>query len=84
MAALSAAVAAGDALGAKREAHTVKGLAAGGGAIVLAGTALKVESLCHNDRLPEVHRLLPELTAELERASAAWRAFLEARDRPQP
>jgi len=73
---LAQALAAGEAQSARREAHTLNGLAAGGGARPLRDIARDMETLCQEGRLDEAARHLPGLRAGLKEALSEWRAFI--------
>ncbi len=60
-----------------REIHTIKGLAAGGGVETLYATSLKIENLCREGLLREASDKLPLLQETLDRALAAWQAYLQ-------
>jgi len=75
---LQAALAAGDSQGAAREAHTIKGLAAGGGAYPLRDSACELEQLCKQGLLQKASQELPELAAQMNTVLPAWKTFLEA------
>jgi len=73
---LAQALAAGDAQRARREAHTLKGLAAGGGARGLSEIARLLETLCREEQFDRAERHLPALRAGLQEAMSEWRAFI--------
>jgi HPt (histidine-containing phosphotransfer) domain-containing protein len=75
---LQAALAAGDSQSAAREAHTIKGLAAGGGAYPLRDSARELEQLCKQGLLQKASQELPELAAQMNTVLPAWKTFLEA------
>ena len=75
--ALERALDGGDARGARREAHTTKGLAAAGGAPALQGIAQVLEELGARGDLDEARRQLPRLREALEAVRPHWLAFLE-------
>ena len=74
--ALAAAIAADDDKTAHREAHTIKGQAAGGGARPLRDLAQHLEGLCREGLLQEAAERLPDLRVRYEQAAAAWRHFI--------
>jgi HPt (histidine-containing phosphotransfer) domain-containing protein len=76
LAELQAAIARGDALVARREVHTLKGLAATGGNMVLRQAALEVQELCESDDLAGAAQRLPALEHMLGEALAAWQNYL--------
>jgi PAS domain S-box-containing protein len=78
LSAMKAALSAGDAVAATREAHTIKGLAAGGGARAVCQTARHLEQLCKQSLLSQATHELPRLTAGIDRMLPEWRAFLAA------
>lgn len=76
LAALDRALAAGAGEDACREAHTIKGLASGGGALALQDAARHIEWLCRQGRLEEAADHRPALKAHLDRVVPEWQAFL--------
>ncbi len=76
LAALSAALAAGDVVAASRAAHTVKGLAASGGAYFLRDAASRVEESCKAAQRAGAANQMPELRARLDEVTPLWRKFL--------
>ena len=75
--ALERALKAGDASGAHREAHTIKGLAAGGGAPLLRSLGLLTEEMCAAGRLEEARDQLPPLRQAANEVAPQWRTLLE-------
>jgi CheY-like chemotaxis protein/HPt (histidine-containing phosphotransfer) domain-containing protein len=73
--ALEHSLGAGDAETAERHAHTIKGLAAGGGASQLRDAARRIEQLCRDGVLDEALRRLPELRACLGQVMPEWRQY---------
>ncbi len=61
-----------------REAHTIKGLAAGGGAMPLRNAARLVEELCQKGQLAAARDHLPGLKPAAEAVYPLWRAFLNS------
>jgi len=59
-----------------REIHTLKGLAAGGGAHRLHDLVRQVENLCKEGFLADVRKQLPALEHALAEADGAWANFL--------
>jgi HPt (histidine-containing phosphotransfer) domain-containing protein len=75
---LGAALAGGQTSTAIREAHTIKGLAAGAGAPELWQTARRIELLCKDALLDQAAQEFPQLSAEVSRVLPEWEAFLAA------
>jgi len=61
---------------ARREAHTLKGLAATGGNNVLRQAALEIQELCDIKDLASAAQRLPALEGMLGEATAAWQDYL--------
>ena len=61
----------GDADGARRDAHTLKGAAANVSAVGLRAAALETEQAARAGELENVRDLLPRLEEQLERLRAA-------------
>ncbi len=78
--ALQAALLAGDADCVRREAHTIKGLAAGGGNQPLRNAAQLVEHLGAKDKLADAGRHMASLRAALADVLPLWQAFLDQTD----
>jgi len=76
LAELQAAVERGDTVVARREAHTLKGLAATGGNNVLRQAALEIQELCDKQDLASAAQRLPALEGMLGEAIAAWQDYL--------
>jgi CheY-like chemotaxis protein len=74
---LQAALAGSETQTAVREAHTIKGLAAGAGAAYLWQAARRIERLCKDGLLDDATQQLPELSAQLDLVLPEWKAFLE-------
>ena len=74
---LENALASSDAQCARREAHTIKSLAAYGGAAPLRQCALRLEQLCQQGLLAQAADGLPELQVQIERTIPEWQAFLD-------
>jgi CheY-like chemotaxis protein/HPt (histidine-containing phosphotransfer) domain-containing protein len=77
---LQAALSGGQANTACREAHTIKGLAAGAGARQLWQAARRAERLCQEDLLDQAAQELPEITDQVNRILPEWEAFLAANE----
>jgi PAS domain S-box-containing protein len=77
---LVAALAQNDTATARREAHTIKGLAETGGNAALRQIALDIQLLCENDNLAGVAAHLPQCESLLANAMAEWRAYLAAQE----
>jgi len=75
---LAAAVESKDWSTAAREAHTLKGLAASGGALQLCDAALQVELVCKGGNESETTARIAPLRACLDEVMPQWRAFIEA------
>jgi signal transduction histidine kinase/CheY-like chemotaxis protein/HPt (histidine-containing phosphotransfer) domain-containing protein len=73
---LELALQSGDTPLALRKAHTIKGLAASGGAQPLADQARQLEKLCRDGVPDEALRRLPELKRLSQQALVRWREFL--------
>ena len=78
MSELQSALATGNSRIAVREAHTIKGLAAGAGAFPLRDSARELEQLCKQGLFPQALQELPELTGHVNAAMPAWQTFLES------
>ena len=78
LAQLASALHAGDGETARRAAHTIKGLAASGGALRLRSLAFDAEQFCQAGQLAEACRLLPALQTRLDEAARCWQDFLAA------
>jgi HPt (histidine-containing phosphotransfer) domain-containing protein len=76
LSALELALQSGDTPLALRKAHTIKSLAASGGAQPLAEQARELEKLCRDGVPDEALRRLPELKGLSQQALAQWRQFL--------
>jgi signal transduction histidine kinase/DNA-binding response OmpR family regulator len=76
LAGLSAALVQQDAATASRAAHTLKGMAATGGAGRLRATALGIEQLCQAGQWTDAQGCLPELQDRLNEAITQWQVFL--------
>ncbi|MDD5295663.1 MAG: response regulator [Rhodocyclaceae bacterium] len=76
--ALEAALKAENGQQAVREAHTIKGLAAGGGAMPLRNAARLVEELCQKDQLADALHHLPGVQRAANEVLPLWQAFLRA------
>jgi HPt (histidine-containing phosphotransfer) domain-containing protein len=70
---LEACLQSGDAAGAARQAHTLKGAASNIGAEALRATAVKLEHVCRTGDLVAVGAGLPGINLEFERLRAAVR-----------
>jgi HPt (histidine-containing phosphotransfer) domain-containing protein len=79
LAALTAALDQGDQATAHREAHTVKGQAAAGGAMTVRDLARDIEQLCKEGALAQAVALLPALREALAQAVPEWQRFLDKR-----
>jgi len=76
---LAAALAAADAATARREAHTIKGLAAGAGAAMLAETALRIEKLCRERAEPAAAQAgIVAMRTAFDRTVPLWRGYLDS------
>ena len=75
-AALEQALGVGAAEVARREAHTLKGLAYSGGAKRCGGCAQRIEAFCRAGSLASATALLAELRGALAQAIVSWRAYL--------
>jgi PAS domain S-box-containing protein len=84
VAALESALAGKNMVDACREAHTIKGLAAGGGATALRNVAYHIEQLCREDFAEEAAQHLPRLHEYLTQTQAAWRTYLAGQDESAP
>jgi signal transduction histidine kinase/CheY-like chemotaxis protein/HPt (histidine-containing phosphotransfer) domain-containing protein len=62
---------------ASREAHTIKGLAAGGGAMPLRNAARLVEELCQKAQFTDAQSHLPGLKRAMDEVFPLWRDFLK-------
>ncbi|MDO8934251.1 MAG: response regulator [Rhodocyclaceae bacterium] len=80
--ALEHALASGSAADALRAAHTIKGLAAGGGAAALRNAAHHIEQFCQDGLVDEAVRYLPDLRRCLDRVIPAWQDYLAPPARP--
>ncbi len=76
LATLELAIEQGDVALARRTAHTIKGLAASGGAQQLAASARELEKLCREGMLQEAVQRLPGLKRHGELALVEWQNFL--------
>jgi CheY-like chemotaxis protein/HPt (histidine-containing phosphotransfer) domain-containing protein len=80
--ALQRALELGDAKAARREAHTLKGLAASGGAPILRDLAGALEETCDSGRLADAARGLPRLREAVSEVGPLWKKLLdECRER---
>jgi signal transduction histidine kinase/CheY-like chemotaxis protein/HPt (histidine-containing phosphotransfer) domain-containing protein len=75
--ALEAALATENGEQASREAHTIKGLAAGGGARPLRNAARLVEELCQKGQFADAQSHLPSLKQAMDEVLPFWREFLK-------
>lgn len=73
---LVAAAARDDAVTARREAHTLKGLADTGGNATLRQAAFDIQLLCEDGNLAGIADRLPYFETLLAQALAEWRAYL--------
>jgi PAS domain S-box-containing protein len=78
MTSLAAALAERDAATARREAHTLKGLAETGGCGALRQCALDIQLLCEAGKLADAAERQPQCASLLAAALDAWRAYLAA------
>lgn len=69
------ALASADLAALRREVHTIKGLAAGGGAVPLSELAHRIETACREGSLEVATRQVPELERQIDDVVAAWRGF---------
>lgn len=79
LAALTAALDQGDQATAHREAHTIKGQAAAGGAMAVRDLARDIEQFCKEGALAQAVAQLPALREALAQAEPEWQRFLDMR-----
>jgi|GEM_PF-6309598 len=80
VASLNAAAAAKDLATARREAHTIKGLADTGGNAALRQAALDIQLLCEQENLADAVAKLAHLPPLLAQALDEWRGYLAQHD----